>query len=151
MRKARNKIDKEKVDFMKPVLITDIGILGGPEDPCFGKLYSLDASECNRCGDNEICAIVTAQLSHAQRSKMEAKGAYKDLEEVDNEVESFLKNLVVTNKITRVKELIPRVAKKFQYPHLEDAKEVIKRVVINSKHLTVKKRDGKLFINYNKA
>lgn len=148
MRKARNKVDKDKIDFMKPVLITDIGILGGPDDPCFGKLYSLDAAECNRCGDNEICAIVTAQLNHTRRSKVESKGAYKDLEEVDNEVESFLKNLVVTNKITRVKELIPRVAKKFQYLH-EDAKEAIKRVVQNSKHLTVKKRDGKLFINYN--
>lgn len=148
MRKARNKVDKEKVDFMKPVLITDINILGSVDDPCFGKLYSLDATECNRCGDNEICAIVTAQLNHARRSKIESKGAYKDLEEVDNEIEGFLKNLVVTNKITRLKELIPRVAKKFQYLP-EDTKEIIKRVVQNSKHLTVKKQDGKLFINYN--
>lgn len=150
MRKSRDKIDKEKVDFMKPILITDISILGGPDDPCFGKLYSLDAKECNQCGDNEICAIVTAQLNHARRSKIESKGAYKDLEEVDNEVESFLKNQVIVNKIQRVKILVDKVAKKFSYEP-DQAKEVIKRVVTKSKHLTTKKEDGKLFIKPSKA
>lgn len=149
MRKARDKVDKENMDFMKPILITDINILGGPDDPCFGKLYSLDASECNRCGDNEICAIVTAQLNHSRRSKLEAKGNFKDLEEVDYEVERFLKNLVITNNLTRAKILAEKVIKKFQYKP-DQAKEIIKRVVKNSKHLRFKKENGKLYIRSSK-
>lgn len=143
-RKKRNKIDKSKVDMMKPIV--DIGIFGSENDPCFGKLFSLDANECQRCGDNEICAIVTAQKNKVRRENVESKGSFKDLEEVDIFIHNSLKNLVITNNITRLKELIQRIQKEYLFKTPEETKAAIQRVIKNSKKLKAKKKDGKWYI-----
>jgi len=143
-RKSRDKVDKDKVDFSKPIV--DIGIFGSADDPCFGALFSLDAKECNRCGDNEICAIVTAQRMKGKREKVESKAAFKDLEEVDIFIHNKLKNLVITNKVTRLKDITEKIQKEFQFKTPEEAKSAIKRVISNSKKLKAKKKDGKWFI-----
>lgn len=78
-RKARTKLIKT-VDTLKPITIMD---LGSEDDPCFGKHFSPLASECNRCGDSELCAIKMGQSNHKVRSKIEKKQAFKDIEEQD--------------------------------------------------------------------
>jgi hypothetical protein len=146
-RKRRNKIDKTKIDFMKPV---DITMFGSKDDPCFGKLYSPTASECQRCGDCEICAIVTAQKAKVIRTKVEEKSSFKDLEEVDIEVKRSVKNLVITNKITSYKEVVILIKKKFKYKQLEEAKTKTKNAIKALKYKIIKK-DGKRYIRINKA
>lgn len=67
----------KEVDLLQPITIEQ---LGTKKDPCFGKLYSISAPECQRCGDCELCAIVMGQKNHIKRAKEEKKNAYKDLE-----------------------------------------------------------------------
>lgn len=141
-RKRRNKIDKTKIDIMKPI---DITVFGSADDPCFGKLYSPMAKECNMCGDSEICAIVTSQKSKALREKVETKHAFKDLEEVDIHTKNVVKNLVVTNKITSYKEVVLGVKKRMKFTTIEEAKTATKTAIKNLKYKLIKK-DGKRYI-----
>lgn len=76
-RKARNKIKKKKVDFLKPIDITQFGT---DDDPCFGKHYNLAEKECKRCGDSEICGLIFSQGLHKKRKKVESKYRFKDME-----------------------------------------------------------------------
>ena len=140
-RKKRNKIDKTKIDFMKPV---DITIFGSKDDPCFGKLFSPTAKECGQCGDSEICAIVTAQKAKLKRQTVESKGAFKDLEEVDIYVKNAVKNFVVTNQITRFKEVVGLVKKKFKFDQTK-AMDETKKAVKSLKYKLLKK-NGKRYI-----
>lgn len=80
-RKARNKINKERIDMTKPI---DITIFGTDEDPCFGKHYDNKAPECQRCGDSEICSIIYMQKQNLLREKIEEETKFKD---ITNEVE----------------------------------------------------------------
>lgn len=65
------------IDFLKPIDIKD---LGTENDPCFGKHNSPKAPECMKCGDCELCAVVTAQNLIGKRTKVEGKQKFKDLE-----------------------------------------------------------------------
>ncbi len=77
-RMPRKKLSKDKsIDLMKPIPLDKIG---GEEDPCFGKHYDLTATECGRCGDSEICAIVSAQKMNIKRKQIEATTQFKDLQ-----------------------------------------------------------------------
>jgi hypothetical protein len=76
-RKPRTKLIK-KMDITKPITLE---MLGSSEDPCFGKLHDSREPACQRCGDNEICAIAMGQLNHLKRAEVEANQKFKDLEE----------------------------------------------------------------------
>lgn len=76
-RKPRNKQQKQ-LDLLYPI---DITKLGSQEDPCFGKHFLPSCSECQRCGDAELCQIVISQKLHTKRGKIEKEGKFKDMEE----------------------------------------------------------------------
>jgi hypothetical protein len=76
-RKKRNKIPEESYDVLQPI---DISIFGTDEDPCFGKHYSLEAKECKRCGDAQVCSIICAQVRNVTRAEIESKDNYKDIQ-----------------------------------------------------------------------
>lgn len=77
-RVSREEINPEEFDLLKPI---DILSLGGEDDPCFGKLYDLVASECKICGDREFCAILSSQNLLIKNQNMEAVQRFKDVEE----------------------------------------------------------------------
>lgn len=81
-RKARMTKKNQKVDLTIPVQIQAID-LGSDKDPCYGKHYSVKASECKRCGDYEVCAAVTMQRMHTAAGKQEKKLKFKDKEEAE--------------------------------------------------------------------
>lgn len=76
-RKPRTKLIN-KMDITKPITLE---MLGSKEDPCFGQLHDSREPACQRCGDNEICAIAMGQLNHLKRAEIEANQKFKDLEE----------------------------------------------------------------------
>lgn len=79
--RVSHKKRKMAIDLSKPL---DINIIGSEDDPCFGKLHSLTAEECRRCGDSEVCSIITAQNVNAKkRSKAHKEHKFKDLEEAE--------------------------------------------------------------------
>ena len=81
-RTAREEIDKDSIDLLKPI---DILALGVKDDPCFGKHHDLMAPECKECGDSEFCAVVKSQGLHQERLDIEGKQRFKDMEEADQE------------------------------------------------------------------
>lgn len=77
-KKRREPREKtEGIDYLKPINVLDFG---SDNDPCFGKLYNLNADACKRCGDSELCGAVFAQKQNKQRSKQEKKNRFKDIE-----------------------------------------------------------------------
>lgn len=82
MKRVPRKKPKEHqtIDTMKPVLFTD---LGSDNDPCFGKHYSLKAPECKRCGDKELCSIVSSTQIHKAIEQQEKKSPFIDVEEAN--------------------------------------------------------------------
>lgn len=81
-RKSREKIDKKKINILKPV---DPMSFGTGDDPCFGKHHSLKAEECIMCGDSEFCSIVMAQNLHKDRLQIESNQDMKDLDEAEED------------------------------------------------------------------
>jgi hypothetical protein len=77
LRKSRNS----KVRNNKLEIPFDISKLGSKDDPCFGKHYDLNAPECQRCGDIELCAIAIQQNLTIIRGEIEQTQPFKDLEE----------------------------------------------------------------------
>lgn len=84
-----NKILPEA--YLKPF---DVTKFGGEEDPCFGKLYDLNAPECNICGDIEACAIGMMTTQTRLRTQLESENRYKDLEEKDMIVKAKIKKYI---------------------------------------------------------
>ena len=76
-REIRDKINLSEEDMLKPL---DIEKFGSDSDPCFGKLYSLSAPECKRCGDSEICGTIFAQRLNGKREIIESTKRFKDIE-----------------------------------------------------------------------
>jgi len=99
-RKPREEVSKEDIDFLLPV---DITKLGSDEDPCFGKLHDLSASECLECGDSDFCALAKAQNLHTVRFNIEQNQRFKDTEESD---------LEMVKKRTEAAKLIGKYRKK---------------------------------------
>lgn len=77
--------------FIKPF---DVTKFGGEDDPCFGKLYDLNSSECSICGDIEACAIAMMASQTRLRTQLEAENKYKDLEEKDMLVKAKIKEFI---------------------------------------------------------
>jgi hypothetical protein len=103
-RKPRNVMAK-KVDILAPI---DLTKLGTEEDPCFGKYFDPRTPECSRCGDSEICAIKMQQLNHIRRDKLEEKGNFKDLEDVDLKID---RKEVRKNVKKRIREMAKMAGK----------------------------------------
>lgn len=104
-RKARDEIEKDEYDLLKPI---DILTLGSEDDPCFGKYHDLKAPECMECGDSEFCAIMKAQNLHKDRLKIESEQRFKDIEESDYELNKLKRQ--ARNLITQYKsENYPRL------------------------------------------
>lgn len=105
-RKPRNKMSK-KIDITKPVTLE---MLGTKDDPCFGALYDPREAACQRCGDNELCAIAMSQNNHISRAKIEAEQKFKDLEEskIPPPVE---KNVIKKSIKKRIREMIKAAGK----------------------------------------
>ena len=63
-------------DISKPI----IEVLGTEDDPCFGHHLVTDSS-CKKCGDSELCAVITAQKQSTERKKLSKDNTYRDDEE----------------------------------------------------------------------
>jgi hypothetical protein len=121
-RKPRNKIDKSKVDFFLPL---DVLSLGGPDDPCFGKLQDISTPECQRCGDSELCSIKMTQTSIKKRAKIEEGQTFKDNEETYILVENYLKGVMEPGRKYDISFVISRIEKKFMMPSAIKAKTLL--------------------------
>ena len=95
----RKQREESDVDTTQPLGYQDVlEIIGTENDPCFGKLHDTTATDCQRCGDNELCRIVQAQLNAVKREKLEEDGQRFMDTEVDaikpqldaDRVESFI-------------------------------------------------------------
>jgi hypothetical protein len=105
-RRKRPSSTPENFDWFKPVVTADK--LGGEEDPCFGKLYSLVHKACGSCGDSELCAIVYSHQLHKARAEQEEKVEFKDLAEGaykaegDKKIRALAKKLLIAGKSSKV-------------------------------------------------
>jgi len=143
MRESR-KTKSTEIDLTKPII--DVFSFGSKDDPCFGKLYSPSAKECNRCGDNELCIIAMAQKAKTKRAKIKEKAPLKDEEEVSIEVNNALKNFVITNKIKLFIKVAKLIQKKFGLETLEESKALIRATISELKTFKIKKINGKRFL-----
>lgn len=103
-RKARKKEVKKDLDLMKPLQFDK---LGSADDPCFGKLHNPTVTECQSCGDAEICAIVFAQRQHKVRGKIESEKSFKDLQNLTCTWKDVLKKSRVILRKPKNKDGIP--------------------------------------------
>lgn len=124
-RKARDSGIDEK-QLLVPINILEFG---SDKDPCYGKLYDLNAVECKSCGDIELCAIAMAQSNSVKRLEMEKTQAFKDLDMAPDhnheEIKSYLrKNL---HKHEKRGALILEAKKKFNVSRFV-IKDLIKQI-----------------------
>lgn len=66
------------MDITKPITLES---LGTNDDPCFGQHHDPRNGDCQRCGDNEFCALAMGQLTHMKRLEIEKQQKFKDMEE----------------------------------------------------------------------
>jgi hypothetical protein len=139
-RVPRNKIKKKKLNLLMPV--NNLLIFGSENDPCFSKLYSPSAPECQECGDSEICIIAMAQRNKIKNQKLNEKGNFKDMEEVDQEILKVVKNLVITNALTDFTLVAKKIKKHFALDTTLSAKKAIRKCLANNKKIKLIKKDG---------
>lgn len=145
------RTSKNQPNIMQPLVGKDLFSFGSADDPCFGKEYSTKAPECRECGDNEICAIAMAQKAKLKRQKMSKEQSFMDEEDTDIDVINALKNLVITNRITYLKEVCKHIKKKFGSKDLLAAKALVKKAIKSDKTFKIIKTDGKSYIKAVKA
>ena len=87
-RKRREALAKQDIDISIPFRFD---IIGSKDDPCFGKLYDMTTSECQRCGDSEFCAIAMMARNKRKRDKIEKTQVFKDTETTDSPEEGRYK------------------------------------------------------------
>ena len=123
-RKPRNTIvESNNVSLIRPFDMTKFGT---DDDPCFGKLNDPKAPECQRCGDFEFCAIVTAENIKRLRVKEESKTKFKDMNKTPKleKIRQFMEKSLFKN--SRVKTVALTV-KKFGISK-EKAKAIMKNI-----------------------
>lgn len=132
-RTPRKTKSLRKIDIMKPLLFTD---LGSDKDSCYGKHYSIAASECKRCGDSDVCAILSQNQLHKEIAKEEKKGRFMDVEEgelLDTQNKKIRKLLKIKGEKTPGKwlslsKLVPKVRDKFNLTE-KDEPHILQRIV----------------------
>jgi len=151
-REPRTKIEKKELNFSIPLMS-----LGSMDDPCFGKLHSLEAPECNECGDNQACQIMMSQKLHGKRKAIGDRQEFLDKQEDDiiklSILEVFIYDLLKPDKIWDVKKLMISVNERFNPDGRLESKVVLKyvRMSINmSKRLKSFKTNGKRYITLKK-
>ena len=138
---------------MKPVAL-DLLNLGNDNDPCFGKLYSIKADECRRCGDSEFCQIKMAQSIHLITATQEKKHAFKDKQEaefVDNQNKEMVDKLVKRAKKKpgiwlRLERVIPKFLEEYNLPDKEA--DILTQRIIREIQATKKLRLNKQLTKY---
>ncbi len=128
-RQPRKVAIKSKPDFLKPI---DVTVFGGPEDPCFGKHYDVNAKECGECGDSELCIIALAHSAKLQRAEIEAKTPLKDLENFKPHPSSerAIQRYILKKKDSglSIPRIVKRVAKRYNKSE-EEAKKLVKNLI----------------------
>jgi hypothetical protein len=106
---ANRKTRNSKIPNKELEIPFDIAKLGSKDDPCFGKHYDLNADECQRCGDIEICTIATQQNLNILRGEVEENQPFKDITDgADKENERLLK---LDNDIQKYVNKLKKVGK----------------------------------------
>ena len=87
--------------------------IGSNNDPCFGKNYNLNSSECQICGDSELCAIKLSQLQGKTRKQLEESQNFKDMD-ILVDIKSVRKFIIsqIRKGISK-KEIISQTIEKF--------------------------------------
>jgi hypothetical protein len=94
-------------DLIKTTDLTipvNVEMLGGKDDPCFGKHFNPATEECQRCGDSEICCIVLGQMNTVNRKFIEKEHSFKDLEE--DSIPDIDKKVIRKKIKARIREII---------------------------------------------
>ncbi len=153
-REPRLKVEKKELDFSIPMM--DLGTEG---DPCFGKLHSLEASECQECGDQQACQIMMAQRLNKKRIGVSTDKNFLDEEEVNviklSILEVFLYDLLKPDKSISLPRILEAVSRRFNPDDRMKSKEVlgfIRRAVLESKRLKsfVNKETEKRYLTIKK-
>lgn len=125
--------DHKELDLTVPLKAE---LLGSSDDPCFGKGHSITHPACKRCGDNEVCSIVSQQNLLKQSYKQEGLAKFKDLEETDL-IETQNKKIgammlkratVKKGKWLSIEKLLPRLREKLNLLEKEDT-NIIQRCI----------------------
>lgn len=146
LKKARSKV-QATIDLTYPVDF-DFTKFGGPEDPCFGKLFDPKDAICQGCGDAEICQIYLAQQNHVKRLQIEEKGHFRDIEEkqiYDNkpsikDIKADIRRTIRKHKKINIQDLITQISGKFNLPEKKVNGYITKMVSITDK-FTLKNND----------
>ena len=151
-RQHRTKVEKKELDFSVPMMS-----LGSEDDPCFGQLHSLEAPECNECGDNQACQIMMSQRLHGKRKAIESKQAFLDKEEEDviklSILEVFIYDFLKPDKVFSVSKLMVSVNERFNPDNRLKQENVLKyvRMAVNkSSRLKSFQTNGKRYITTKK-
>lgn len=102
---------------------------GSEEDPCFGKLYDLNADECHICGDVEICAIAFMHKSREVRTELEAAHKYKDLEEAEMIALSKVREYITEKRLLDWGDMKITILAYKNFKHLKITKDQIKTLL----------------------
>jgi len=127
MRESRNKIQKEKIEMLTYI---DPLELGSSKDPCFGKHYSLTATECTICGDAVFCANKQSIKLKSLVIKEEAKevsGKFVDTNLRDLTIAAANKYIAEKAKKGMNRKLLFKMAKKkYKLPNEQILSEINK-------------------------
>lgn len=153
-RKPRKKVEKVELDYSLPMMN-----LGTDADPCFGKLHSLEAPECQECGDQQACQVMMAQRVSKKRIAMGEDKAFLDREEEDiiklSILEIYLVGILSPDKVMSIPKVLEKVNNRFNTDKkLEDKKVIhfIKMAVTKSQKLKSFKNEdtGKRYLTLKK-
>jgi len=84
------------IDMTKPL---DLTKFGSDDDPCFGKLYDLNAKQCKICGDADFCAVKMAQNQSLSRTELNKSNNF--IEEFDVDTDELKLDTVTIKQIKK--------------------------------------------------
>lgn len=87
-RVVQDRYDPNELDMTKPL---DISKFGSDEDPCFGKLYDLNAKQCKICADSDFCAIKMSQTQNVKRKELNKQNEFIEEFDIVNKVDKTTK------------------------------------------------------------
>jgi hypothetical protein len=112
--------------LLLPFNVLDFGDM--TKDPCFGKLYDLNAEECQMCGDIEWCGTVFHQKLQKDRLVEEKQGSRLDLEMANLEdikvTKEYYQSLL--DKGFKSSRALSKTAKRF-HKKIEIIRKIIKQ------------------------
>lgn len=95
--------DKSNEDFLLKGF--DAKKFGSANDPCFGKLYSIKASECQNCGDSEFCSVVFSKSILKNKKKDTTVYITDGEEEMSKKEKAFYKKMLKKHSEKKAKFL----------------------------------------------